>query len=999
LPERREFLYDIDDYRLTLNGEWRFRWSPRPESRPAGFEQPGYDISGWDTMLVPGHFELNGYGTPIYTNAGYIFKRDPPRVMSEPPGDWWTFERRNPVGCYKRTFTIPDAWGDRAIMVYFGGVASAFYVWVNGEKVGYSQDSMSPAEYNITSHLVPGINDIAVEVYSFCDGSYLEDQDFWRFSGIFRDVFLYAVTPTHLEDINLQGNLIGDGQGCLHAEIAVLDEMQAGVLAAGLSVEITLYDQNAGELIASKQVEVSGPLAMLDLACQDIAPWSPEAPVLYSVVVILRKNESMLDIRHYRTGFTSVDVKARKLLVNGVSIKLRGVNRHEHDSLTGRVLKVEGMKRDMVLMKAAHMNTVRTSHYPNDPRWYELCDQHGLMVMDEANMESHGMSYHRRVLPGDNPDWLDASVSRAETMTVRDRCHSSIIIWSLGNEAGYGTTFEKMAARIRELDPRPIHYADMNLPADFDSQTYPPPAWLDEYVQGTAKRKGEQGQSSNVAQHGEGPPEKPFIMNEYAHAMGNSGGNLHLYWERIYAHDCLLGGYVWEWCDHGLRQQKNGNIWYAYGGDFGDIPNNGYFCCDGLVGPDRQLNPHYHEVQYVQRPVALVYDEAGHAIQVENRHFYTDLDQYSVVISTIPGLAYSFEGLSCPPGKRLSLPVPIDRDGETLVNMAVHRPGDKQPFVRDQLVLQADGTVANADHYTVVPRANSSCQGHRPTETRLTVEQGGGMLTIRAGDKTWLFSLQSGFLQQYVRGTCIILDMPLKYNFWRVPTGNDLGNRYNERCAPWRDAASRLVLERLAIDENTDTRLVLSVTHQHPERDLIVTTQYTFTGAGELVLDTRFNCDRSLPEIPRLGMVLALRAIPEAVVWTGRGPHECYCDRKLSAMIGTYRLPAAELATDYIYPQENGQRCDVQKLSVLGRHDAPLLEVDSKNCFSYTLHPYSQAELEEAAHTTDLPDDGPWHLYLDYMQMGVGGDNSWGARPHPEYCIPAGRYNWNFQFS
>jgi beta-galactosidase len=1005
LPETREFLWDVNDYRLSLNGQWQFQWSPVPDQRPIGFEAPDYDTDGWGTIPVPGHFELNGYGTPIYSNYKYIFKCDPPRVTSEPPKDWWTYDKRNPVGCYKRSFVIPERWDGREVLLYFGGVASAFYVWVNGQKAGYSQDSMSPAEYNITPFLKQGGNTIAVEVYSFCDGSYLEDQDFWRFSGIFRDVFLYSVNPVHLEDINLRGDWLGSGNGRLSINAEVLNETCAeGSLPSDLNLEVALYRLNSDERICSDRLPVNSAQTRLVLACAGIKAWNPETPVLYSVVVMLRQNDTVLDIRHYRTGFTSVAIDRRRLLLNGTSIKIKGVNRHEHNSRTGRVVGIDDMKRDMALMKAAHMNSVRTSHYPNHPLWYELCDQHGLMVMDEANVESHELSYHKRVLPGDKEEWFGAVLDRVAFMTVRDRCHTSIIIWSLGNEAGYGLAFEKMAARIRELDARPIHYADMNLVADFDSQTYPPPAWLDEYVNGTAVRKGEQGQSSAAAQHGDGPPTKPFLMNEYCHVMGNSGGNFHLYWERIHAHDSLIGGYIWEWCDHGLLQERDGKEWYAYGGDFGDLPNDGNFCCDGMVGPDRKPNPHYHEIQYIQRPVALLYDTETKTVQLENRYFFTDLSTFRFAWSLTgdgkDGEETVLENLSCPPGHRVPLPLnnrEIANAAETLVKLSVFRPGETTPFIADQLPVLRGNAADCTCNYTAMPGPNRLYLPAARAKDKLVVEGHGGRMTIRAGDKTWRFCCESGNLDRFATGGTVVFDRPLLYNFWRVPTDNDRGNKQDIRCAVWKDAARALVVDSVKITEQSNSQLVISASQRHPTLGISVTTDYTFTGAGQLILETQFEADPSLPEIPRLGMAVELKMALETVEWSGRGPHECYADRKLSARLGRYSMAAAELPTAYIRPQENGQRCDVRSLALLDAGEATCLRVTSNTLFSFTLHPYSQGQLEAATHAPDLPADGIWHLYVDHAQMGVGGDNSWGARVHPEFCIPAGRYRWLFR--
>ena len=920
----------------------------------------------------------------------------------------------NPVGCYKRSFTIPEAWNDREVLVYFGGVASAFYLWINGTKIGYSQDSMSPAEYNITPHLQSGKNEIAVEVYSFSDGSYLEDQDFWRFSGIFREVFLYSVNNIHLEDISIQGILKENHAGILNIETEILNEKnnKKDDHPSELSIEVSLYELNKDHLLGSKTVDQPAEIQKMSLKCNDIVAWNPEQPFLYSVVVALKQGDKVLDIRHYRVGFTSIKIEQRKLIINESSIKLKGINRHEHSSTTGRVLTLAEMKRDMELIKKAHMNSVRTSHYPDHPLWYELCDQYGLMVMDETNLETHELSYHARVLPGDKEEWIGAAVARAESMTLRDRCHSSIIIWSLGNEAGYGKAFEKMAEKIRELDKRPIHYADMNLVADFDSQTYPPPLWLDEYAEGKALREGEQGQMSKPEQYGKSPSNKPFVMNEYAHAMGNSGGDFHLYWDKVYKHDCLIGGYIWEWCDHGLLQQKEGKKWYAYGGDFGDLPNDGNFCCDGLVGPDRQLHPHYFEIQHIQRPLALAFNSEKGSLYLENRHFFRDLKDFyiSIIINHQSKNLhhYNFNKLACPSGDSVELK--IDKahinGGEIVVNMQVFYPDNLTPYSKDQLIINENKLYDKSNHYTCIPLKNPEYkfkkyelkehEAKNGEGNNLVIKKDKEKTTITCNNKQWKFSMTTGYLCHFSNDKGTVFDSPMTYNFWRVPTDNDLGNKHDKRCAVWKNTARSLLAEEINITEASNSKVIISTSHKHPEMEVRIKSIYTFTAAGEVLINTSLDADSSLPEIPRLGFKVEITAPPTKIDFKGRGPHECYSDRKLSAFLDFYSLKPNELPTEYIRPQENGQRCDVRHLALKNKISETYMEVTSTQHFSFTLHPYGQSELEAAQHTTDISATDNYTLYLDYMQMGVGGDNSWGHRVHPEFCIPSGKYQWMF---
>lgn len=996
-PCERTYLYDIDDVRISLNGSWKLKWSPRPEERPVGFHEPGYDISEWDAFRVPGHFELNGYGKPVYSNKPYIFKCNPPSVTSEPPRDWYTYENRNPVGCLKRTFRIPEDWGAKEVIVYFGGVASAFYLWVNGRQIGYSQDSMSPAEFNITRALRPGENEIAVEVYTFCDGTYLEDQDFWRLSGIFRDVFLYAVNPVHLDDVALRAEPLPDGGGRLRAEVEITAEESAPAPGGPLEVEVSVYPrQGDARPLARSRAEVSAvegarALCGVSVELEACEAWSPENPVLYPVVLVLWRGGELLDVRQFRTGFTSVRITDRTLCLNGVSIKLKGVNRHEHDPVAGRVMSRELMEKDMALMKAAHFNSVRTSHYPDHPLWYEICDQQGMTVMDEANVETHELSYHRRVLPGDREDWTAAVLDRVRSMVIRDRSHASVMLWSLGNEAGYGENFMKMREEIRSLDARPVQYADMNLAADLDSQTYPSPEWMLAYVAGMAERKGEQGQISKAAQHGEGPSNKPFVLNEYAHAMGNSGGDFHQYWEAIRAHDCLIGGYIWEWVDHGLRVDPNNpGAGYLYGGDFGDLPNDGNFCIDGLVGPDRDPNPHYLEIQHVQRPVALRVEPESGVCQIENRFFFSDLKAFSIRLTVRSGEKEEVCELDRPvaPGEVVSLPVKVrtDPQGEVMVNLEVFRPGENEPLCVDQVVLSPDGSRDQDWIDTVFPAPNPLWREETPSASPVRDESGSD-IRIRSGSTCVKVSGTTGLICAIERDGIPLVDQPLVPEFWRVPTDNDFGNKHPTRCAVWKNLMASMRLEHL---ETEDT--LVCAAFRHETESIALTLRYGVTADGSITLEAKLDADPGLPEMPRLGWRTGFTRPDAAVTWLGRGPHEAYADRKTSARVGRHTLPTAELATDYIHPQENGQRCDVRGLSV-----ADLFSVTSDHLFSFTVHPYTQAALETATHAQNLVKTDRFTLYLDHAQMGVGGDNSWGMKPHPEFLIPSGRHAYTFR--
>ncbi|MCU0404912.1 MAG: hypothetical protein MUE99_10240, partial [Chitinophagaceae bacterium] len=538
LAKARISNYDTNEWVTSLNGDWSFHWAPDPQSRPIDFFKVGFNVSKWKKVLVPSTMEMQGYGTPIYTNSVYPFAVKPPKVMEEPDKSFTTYKERNPVGSFRREFVIPANWDNKQIILHFAGVSSAMYVWVNGQKVGYSEDSRLPAEFDITGFIsIKDINTLAVEVYKYSDGSYLEDQDYWRLSGIYRDVFLRAVPKAALWDIYAQPQVdLATKAGKINLFYTTVNfttkqadnlVLQVAVLSPSGQKVGNPFQKKLSPFASGFGVEIKA--GTIELNMVDL--WFSENPQQYKVLVELTQNGKVIEAYQLPLAFRKMEVKGNVLLFNGIPLKIRGVNRHEFSPKQGWYITKEEMEMDIKLMKQANINFVRNAHYPTDPRWYELCDKYGMLVMDEANVESHGLSYHKRILPGDDPDWTIVCVDRMKRMVIRDRQYPSVVMWSLGNEAGYGDAFLAMNKIARECDPeqRVIQYADMNLAADVDSQTYPSLFWLLDHVENKATRKGERGESSNEAQHGKYPTGKPFVMNEYAHAMGNSLGNFQDY--------------------------------------------------------------------------------------------------------------------------------------------------------------------------------------------------------------------------------------------------------------------------------------------------------------------------------------------------------------------------------------------------------------------------------------------------------------------------------------
>ena len=658
-PARAYFIpYGVKagDRTLSLNGEWQFRWTKTPDERIKDFYRTDYDDSSWTTFPVPANWEVNGYGTPIYISAGYPFKIDPPYVMREPKKDWTTYEERNPTGQYRRTFTLPAAWQSGQTFLRFEGVMSAFYVWVNGRRVGYSQGSMEPSEFNVTSYLQNGVNQIAIEVYKYSDGSYLEDQDFWRFGGIHRDVLLYHTPDIRLRDVAVRTSM--DGVLQMNPQFSVYN----GETGEGYRLVATLLykDRTVGsDTVAAEEVlDLQHKAARMnewypqrgyrkfnrmEMKVANPRLWTAEEPNLYTLQLALQDAAGRnIEQTALQVGFRQINIRGGQLLINGKAIKIRGVNRHEHDPYRARVMTEELMLKDLRLMKAAHINAVRLSHYPNCPRWYELCDSMGMYVMDEADCETHGL----RGTLASTPDWADAFLDKAVRMAERDKNHPSVIFWSLGNESGYGPNQAAMSAWLHEFDPtRPVHYEGAQgepdpQTVDVISRFYPRvmQVYLNPGIpEGSDQERAENARWERLLEIANRPGDhctwvgsdggpRPVLTSEYAHSMGNALGNFKEYWDEINSHPRMLGGFIWDWVDQGIMKMKDERFKMKdekdsvfYGGDFGDKPNLHAFCMNGIVMSDRTLTPKYYEVQAVygglsEQEIAKKYPET-HASQ------------------------------------------------------------------------------------------------------------------------------------------------------------------------------------------------------------------------------------------------------------------------------------------------------------------------------------------------------------------------------------------------
>lgn len=981
----------------SLNGTWKFHWCANPKDRPVDFHEEDFDVSDWGTIPVPSTWEREGHGTPLYVNYDYPFKVDPPRVMGEPEPTFTTFKERNPVGSYVRAFEVPEGWKGMRTILHFGGVRSAMFVWVNGVRVGYSQGSRLPAEFDITDTLVPGTNHLAVQVFKFSDASYLEDQDFWRLSGIFRDVLLCAVPEDGLWDVYAEPMLDikhFNGNVTIHT---------TPMPGATPKVETVLYDPS-GKVVATGQ----------KMSLSNVYLWTPDNPLRYTAEVTVKSDSRTVQVFRLPVAFRKFEEVGQELHFNGKPLKIRGVNRHEFCPQTGYVLDEAIMRRDIELIKQANINFVRNAHYPCDPRWYELCDEYGLMVLDEANVESHGLSYHKRVLPGDLPDWTVAAVERMERMVVRDRQHPCVVMWSLGNEAGYGEAFYAMREACHKHDPelRIIQYADMNLAADVDSQTYPTIEWLKLHLAGKAERKGEWGQTSHDAQHGPYPSGRPFLMNEYAHAMGNSIGNLQDFWDLIHAEPMLAGGFIWDWVDQALyRDRTEPSEGFVYGGDFGDVPNNGNFCVNGVIGADRKVHPHYYEVKKVYQPIYFNGSQlvAGQLI-LSNHGWLADLEQLQLLYEV------QADGITERSG-RLSLPARLTSgDSATLdigaIRELAQRMSDDghEVMVTFKITFRETSSWAQQGHVVAWEQfhwAESKMVLAPLPIGSLIAEDTTEGIVVRDGDLSVRIARETGLLASYAIGERELLRQPMRWNFWRALTDNDKGWKVDQELGLWEKAGEQVIVQEYSVGKDSKDRLVVIVLATIPELNAVINIRHTVAKGAVVRTHCKFRLKPKAealdcpPDLPRLGMQFAVPVEFLCVNWYGRGPHENYWDRRSSAPIGVYKSTVTEWVTPYVRPQENANRSDVRWF-VLTDESGLGLRFDSATDtpMSVSAWPYSMDDLAKATHDYELPRRDFITVNLDHLQMGVGGDNSWKFPVNEPYRIKASQlYDWTFTIS
>jgi beta-galactosidase/beta-glucuronidase len=959
-------------YFKLLNGQWRFFYAPSIIALPPGFEATAFQDAEWDTIPVPGNWQMLGYGRPNYTNVAYPYPVDPPHVPQE-----------NPIGLYRRTFNVPAHWDGRQVFLTFEGVDSAFYVWLNGQSVGYSQGSHMPSEFNLTPYLRQGENSLTVQVFQWSDASYLEDQDMWRMSGIFRDVYLTATPAVHMRDVRIRTPLSNHyTDATLQAQVTLRNY---GIQpSAGYKINARLVDANGAGLAQQiLDVPVAGGAGQeVSLPLQAMASgahlWSAEDPSLYTLLLsLVDPSGAVVEVESFRVGFRQVEIKDQQLFVNGVSVKLKGVDRHDTHPDLGHAVSYESMVKDITLMKQHNVNTVRTSHYPNDPRWYDLCDQYGMYIVDEADLECHGFGLtDNENQISDDPEWELAYVDRAERMVQRDKNHPCVIIWSLGNESFYGRNHDAMAAYIRANDPtRPIHYErayDAKL-VDIVSVMYP-----------KVDRLIEEGEKTDDP--------RPFFMCEYAHAMGNGPGNLKEYWDAIYAHPRLIGGCIWEWVDHSVRRHtETGEEWFAYGGDFDDHPNDGNFCIDGLNFPDRIPHSGLIEYKKIIEPVKVeAIDLKAGLVKVTNRYNFLSLKHLDVVWTVTRDGDVLQQGTLAP----LDVPAGSEAQVSLPYQLPAGIPG-AACWLNLSFTLNAS-TLWAARGFEVAweqfelpvkaPVAPLIKLGQMPA---LKVTRTPQTFAVRGEDFQLTFDAWKGTISEWeYQGLPLITAGPT-LNVWRAPTDNDVHiakewQRYGyDRLTQRVDDVTMLSRQAQAVQIEVQT--VMAAYSLTPA--FKCTYRYTIYGTGDVVITTHVTPAPKLPVLPRIGLQLHLPGGFDRFAWYGRGPHESYIDRHESARVGVYRGTVQDQFVNYIRPQENGNKADTRWAAVTNIRGMGLLAVGMP-LINASAHHYTPEDLTQAQHTYEMKRRNETILNLDYRHNGLG-SNSCGPEPLQEYLLPA----------
>ncbi|UPW19972.1 beta-galactosidase [Agarivorans sp. TSD2052] len=988
---------------LNLNGEWQFCLLAKPEILN---DQLLAGAKGqWQSLIVPSNWQLHGYDKAIYTNVIYPFEVTPPLVPSD-----------NPTGVYRTSFNYQGDWQGKQVRLRFDGVNSAFHVLLNGQMVGYGQDSRLASEFDISEYLIQGENQLSVVVYRWSDGSYLEDQDMWWLSGIFRDVTIYAKPQIHIADFSIQTQL----DACYRDARLEVEVLLAGGALNELDsyyVELQVYDGDTplfGSALVghtnNKLIDEKGGFADRIVLSKPVAQpklWSDEQPHLYRAVIgLFNASGELLEVEQSSLGFRCVEVNKGLLTLNGKPLLIRGVNRHEHDPELGHVMTEQRMVQDIKLLKQNNFNAVRTAHYPNHPRWYELCDEYGLLLVDESNLETHGMFPMCRL--SDDPQWMHAYMQRLTRMVARDKNHSSIIVWSLGNESGYGSNHDAMYGWLKQADPsRPIQYegGGANTPAtDILCPMYARVDW-DTGGEGIPKR-------AITAHIGDPHEQRPLILCEYAHAMGNSLGSIEEYWRAFRLHPRLQGGFIWDWVDQGItKYTESGEAYWAYGGDFGDKPNDRQFCINGLVFPDRTAHPSLAEIKYLQQYWQIQADDlALGRFSVSNEYLFTDSRDVSLFWRIEQQGELFTQGeleLRLAPQQQQYLQLPAE------ALLAVSKQLSGELWLSIEVKLREDKHWAKAGYCVAhqqfkLPVGGLIRQGAL-SKAKVKCQQQDSLISFVSAQQTVVFDGVSAQWLSWVSAGSELFSAALTDNFYRAPLDNDIGVSEASQMDPnswiacWQNAGlDQLQRNNVGFEFSQLSNgcwLVECNSDYSFEQRLAFSVQHRFViSADKVKLAVTINAAPYLPPLPRVGLELSLDKQFSQVSWFGLGPHENYRDRLASAMVGRYQSSVDDLHTPYIYPSENGGRGAVRQLEL--NHDKGVMVlIECQPSLQFAARRYSQQQLSEATHNYQLSDSGTVYVQLDVAHQGVGGDDSWSPSVHPKHQVHAEFYHYQIEFA
>lgn len=994
-PARADFIPYLNtkgDMSMTLDGLWKFNWTRTPDKQPADFFKKDFDDSGWKTFPVPGDWEMNGYGTPIYSSSGYTFKIDPPFVMKEPKKAYTAYIERNPTGCYRRTFKVPAAWKGKEVYIHFGSVSSAFYIYVNGKRAGYSQGSMEPAEFRLTPYINDGENQISLMVFKYSDGSYLEDQDMWRIGGIHRSVYLYATPKIRISDFGVRTLLDDNYENAtlvIDPKLSVID----GQRGEGFRIEAQLYDADGKAVLDTALWQDAVPVLNLDRKAKimnarnpqrgypaygwmkaDIKSpkkWTAETPYLYTLRLTLTdKNGQAVERAETSVGFRRLEIKDGRFLVNGKQVRFRGVNRHEMDPETGHVMTDERMKQDILLLKQCNINAVRTCHYPNDPRWYELCNRYGIYIMDEVDIEEHGL----RGYLASEPSWAAAFMDRTQRAVIRDRNHPCVVFWSLGNESGWGTNFAATGAWIREYDPtRFIHYEGAQGPDNKDPQTVDVISRFYPRVQGSFLNPGVKDNNMerpenarwerllSIAQKTN--DNRPVLTSEYAHAMGNALGNFKEYWDEIYSHPRMLGGFIWEWADEGIfKKRDDGKTMVAYGGDFNDKPNLGAFCVKGIVSSDRKTTPKYYEVKQVYSPIKFKLD--GYRISIIKRDENVDTDKYRLLWEI------TANGKTLKKGELKDMTIPVfkfEKDTDVRLNISA--------------VLKEKTAWADAGHEIVRQQfvlndAITSVFKAKPMKTGKTADA--------ETAKKWIETVSP--------------------HFFRAPTDNDRGFG-NWIAKDWKnnrlDSAVTNILKPATATNNADGTITVTATVEniYLKGRIITDYEYTVDADGSIDFKATYTPEGELPPLPCMGNTFVLPRSLQNVSWYGMGPADTYPDRLEAASIGRWNSTVDQQYVHYPRPQYSGNHEQTAEITLKdNKSKGWRITAEDDKTVSFTVLPYSTTQLYNTKHDCDLTEEDYIYLNIDAAVMGLG-NSSCGPGVLTKYTIPQKTHKLHVRFT